>query len=343
MVLALLNEIVLRGKEWKYKTITTIYFGGGTPSLLTTEELESIKHALFKQFDCSKVQEITLEANPEDINKTQVIAWKKMGINRLSIGVQSISNQELQWMNRMHTAEDSKACISIAQDNGIENLSIDLIYGGPKKSNKEWISELEWFKYSGVNHLSAYGLTEEAKTAYAKQVRNDVLLAVDNEKQTWQYEQLYKLAEQENWDFYEISNLSIGKNRAMHNSNYWKRMPYLGIGPGAHGFCDRIRYWNISNNNLYIQQIKKGDLPCNQEYLTNIDELNEYFLTQLRLEEGLKLKEIPFINEQTRIQIQKQLQALVLDDMAIATPLGIKLNLRGRLFADKISSDLMVV
>ena len=287
-VTAILKEIELQ-KGYLNEPIKTIYFGGGTPSLLEASQLKQILEALYTHFEIAPAIECTLEANPDDIDATQLTAWKNMGINRLSIGIQSFQAPALAWMNRAHTIEQSHAAVELAHAAGFDNISIDLIYGTPNLSDAELIADLDWIEKYKINHVSCYALTVEEKTALKKMIALAKIEAVDPEKQAKHFEIVTDRLEAMGMEHYEISNFARPGHRSQHNSNYWSGIPYLGLGPSAHSFNQVSRQWNIAHNALYIQSATMGALNFEMEYLTEANRYNEYMMTQLRRLEGFDL------------------------------------------------------
>lgn len=272
--------------------INTIYFGGGTPSLLLQTELERILLQLHLQFTISESAEITLEANPDDMSETKLLQWHNLGINRLSIGVQSFIENELVWMNRAHSADQAFLAINNAKKVGFKNMSIDLIYGTPTLSTSDWLKNLQYVEALAIPHLSCYALTVEEKTALHYFIKKGKVPPVDEEKQILHLDILMNWAAKEGWNHYEISNLCKPTFQSQHNSAYWKGIPYIGFGPGAHSFNGKMHRWsNIANNGLYINNIKKIHTLQNVEEITPIQRLNEQIMTQLRLEKGLAMVE----------------------------------------------------
>jgi oxygen-independent coproporphyrinogen-3 oxidase len=285
---ALIQEIELQ-KSYIKEPIETIYFGGGTPSLLNESQLEVIMETIFSNFDVAATIECTLEANPDDMSPSKLAGWKNIGINRLSIGIQSFQASALTWMNRAHTVEQSHAAIEMAKQAGIHNLSIDLIYGTPTLSDEALMADLDWIEHYQIKHVSCYALTVEDKTALKKLIEKAQIQDVDPEKQASHFEILSTRLKAMGMEHYEISNFSKPGFRSQHNSNYWSGKTYLGLGPSAHSFNTTSRQWNIANNALYIQSITNGQLNFEIEYLTEANRYNEYMMTSLRRMEGFDL------------------------------------------------------
>lgn len=338
---ALCGEIELRKNYFGEKrNIETIYFGGGTPSLLTTEELNRIFEVLSKNFTWEKNAEITLECNPDDLTKEKLTALKLAGINRLSIGLQSFNEEELTWMNRAHTAMQSEQSVKDAQDAGFNNITIDLIYGSKFQDVKSWEETLRKATSLKVQHISAYNLTVEKRTALGVAVerRNEPL--VDDEKSAAQFLLMMDVLGSKDFIHYEISNFAQKNFESRHNSNYWKGSHYLGIGPSAHSFNGTSRQWNVSNNAVYIKGIKRNEPVVESETLSKDDKYNEYILTCLRTIWGCDLQNIQQqfgdkYADHFKENINRFIPAYVKENNSIYT-----LTRDGKLLADKIATDL---
>ena len=341
LINALLKEITLCTVYNNDKSVETIYFGGGTPSLLQAETLNSILDALNQKFYIVADAEITLEANPDDISAPQLAAWKSMGINRLSIGVQSFFEEDLKWMNRAHTAEQSFNSIMLAQQAGFNNLTIDLIYGSPGLSDEKWQQNVKRAVDFKIPHLSCYALTVEPKTALHSLIAKNKMQDTDPEQQARQFMQLMSWLEDAGYEHYEISNFSIPGKRSRHNTSYWLGKPYYGFGPSAHSVNGAdTRSWNIANNALYVQSLSENIIPAEKEYLTKVQRLNEYIMTSLRTCEGIDLGYIQNIfGEQSVQRIRSSAQPYFNEKMIIENN-ALKLTQSGKLFADGIAADL---
>jgi oxygen-independent coproporphyrinogen-3 oxidase len=286
---ALLKETALRAAYIQGAKIDTVYFGGGTPSLLEQADLERIMGAIHEHFSLSPAAEITLEANPDDIGIPALRSWRSMGITRLSIGVQSFYDEDLRWMNRAHNAAQSLDAIRTAQDEGFAELSLDLIYGGPTLTDDRWKENIERALRLGVPHLSCYALTVEPRTALDHLIRRRKVEPVDPERQARQFLILMECLEGAGFEQYEISNFSLPGRRSRHNSSYWKGIPYLGLGPSAHSYDGRSRQWNIADNTKYLHAMEAGAPLFEKEELTTEQRLNEYIMISLRTVEGCDL------------------------------------------------------
>jgi oxygen-independent coproporphyrinogen III oxidase len=292
LVQALKKEILLEKEFFNRQPVQTIYFGGGTPSLLSESECMEIMESLQDNFDIDQNAEITLEANPDDISHEKLRSWKNAGINRLSIGVQSFFEEELKWMNRAHNAQHAKQCIEWSLENNFTNLSIDLIYGSPLLTDEMWEENVSTLVDFGIPHLSCYALTVEEKTPLHKEIQNLKSKNTDDEKQARQFLLLMKWMKAAGYEHYEVSNFAKPGCRSKHNSSYWKGLPYLGLGPSAHSYKEGERRWNISNNNIYIRSMADEKPEREKEILSMKDRINEMIMISLRTKEGLDLARI---------------------------------------------------
>jgi oxygen-independent coproporphyrinogen-3 oxidase len=337
---ALLQEVEMR-QTYLTEPVSTIYFGGGTPSILPSADIARMLAAIAANFEIEPNPEITLEANPDDITSQKLHEWKEIDINRLSIGVQSFFPEDLRWMNRAHNAEQAKNCITLAQSAGFHNLTIDLIYGTPTLTDENWQKNVETAIALQIPHLSCYALTVEPKTALEKLIKQKSLADVDPEKQARHFELLMQWMEDSGYEHYEISNFAKPELRSKHNSSYWQGKQYVGLGPSAHSFNGNSRQWNIANNALYIQSITNGTIPAEQEVLTKNQQLNEYIMTSLRTNEGLSLQRV--LNDYGKEEYEKLLNTarnhLKLDDLTIENDY-LKTTKKGKLLADGIAANL---
>lgn len=292
LLAALKQEMILRQNELHGQPVETIYLGGGTPSLLHAEELLRLFDTLFEHYTIGALKEVTLEANPDDLSSAYLKALRATPVNRLSIGVQSFREQDLKYMNRAHTAQQSDYAIKAAQDAGFENLSIDLIYGTPGLSDADWKNNLAQVTALQIPHLSAYALTVEEKTRLHHDIRAGKSLPVLPEQAAGQFEILHQWAHDQGYLHYEISNLARPGREAVHNTSYWQGVPYLGFGPSAHSFSGKERSWNVANNAFYIRALEQKELPVEREILSDADRLNEYIMTSLRTMWGLDLGKV---------------------------------------------------
>jgi oxygen-independent coproporphyrinogen-3 oxidase len=335
---ALQQEIILQ-KNYLPAPVETIYFGGGTPSILDPKEISFLINTLEENFSLSHNVEITLEANPDDITKERVLAWKQAGINRLSIGIQSFSASDLVWMNRAHNAAQAVQCIKDSVNNGITNLSIDLIYGTPGLSDAGWLLNIETAVGMGIQHLSCYALTVEPDTALEKMILQKKKDPVDSNKAAAQFELLMDRATKLGFEHYEISNFAIPGFRSKHNSAYWQGKPYLGLGPSAHSYNGSSRQWNIANNALYIQGLINNHLPFETEILTAKQKCNEYIMTRLRTLEGLDIR---WVQEQFDYKILPFAEKFISGEFMQLQNNFLQLTHAGKLRADGIAAELFL-
>lgn len=344
MVEAILLEIALRSPGYLgSKTIETIYFGGGTPSLLSFTQLTAIFEKLYQQFDIAVDAEITFEANPDDINPNKLQDWTSAGINRLSIGVQSFFEEDLRWMNRAHSADQSLQCLRDAKSAGFDNLNIDLIYGGPGMTDEKWAYNVQQAIALGIPHLSCYALTVEPSTVLDNMIKKHQVADVDPDRQASQFLFLSEKLASAGYEHYEISNFSKPGMRSRHNTSYWQGKHYLGLGPSAHSFNGVSRQWNVANNALYIKSIAEGVVPFEMEVLTDSQQKNEYIMTALRTMEGISLSRVrELFGEDEVARLISLSQEYVLDGRIIAGDENIYLTGGGRLFADGIASALFM-
>ncbi len=341
---SILSEIDLRLNYLPNKKIESIYFGGGTPSLLSEKETFLILEKIYKLYNVSKDVEITLECNPDDLTDEKLKELKRLEVNRLSIGLQSFDEEELIWMNRAHTAKESESSVKRAQDRGFENITIDLIYGSKFSNLANWKKTLDKAIALDVKHISSYNLTIEEKTKLGHDFKLKKEVAIDDEKSSELFLEMINRLEKNNFIHYEISNFGKEGFFSLHNSNYWKGEHYLGLGPSAHSFDGQSRQWNVSNNNIYIKRIsEKNESYFEKEILTEKERFNEYVLTSLRTIWGIDLNYLSanFNTEFVKhylIQIEKYIkqETVVINDTTYT------LTEKGKLFADKIASELFV-
>jgi oxygen-independent coproporphyrinogen-3 oxidase len=336
LVAALLSEIEQRKDYLKDEVIQTIYFGGGTPSLLQIEEFRLQIEKMNSKFRIADDAEITIEVNPDDIDEEKLKEWKSIGINRLSIGVQSFFDEDLKWMNRAHNAKQAFDNLQLTKKY-FDNISIDLIYGTPQLTNEKWKQNVEIAISFSIPHLSCYALTVEQKTPLDKLIKQQKVENIDPDKQSAQFLLLMQWMEEAGYEHYEISNFAKPGFRSRHNSFYWSGEKYLGIGPSAHSF-DRIsRQWNVSNNNVYIDTINKGIIPCEKEILTETQKLNEYIMTSLRTSDGLNLELVP---KATSYELQASSKKYIDRKLMFEEDHHLKLTREGKLLADGIAAEL---
>ncbi len=344
LVEAILTEIDLRLPYLKNKNIETIYFGGGTPSLLSEKELFLILEKLYKTYNVSSHAEITLEANPDDLSIDKLKELKRLEINRLSIGLQSFNDEELIWMNRAHTAAESEASVKRSQDKGFENISIDLIYGSKFSNLTNWKKTLDKTISLDVKHISSYNLTIEDKTKLGHDFKVKKEMAIDDEKSSELFLEMIDRLEKNKFIHYEISNFGKENWFSNHNSNYWKGIDYIGFGPSAHSFDGVSRQWNISNNSLYIKNVNDtNESYFEKELLSEVDQFNEYILTSLRTIWGIDAEVLKnkFSSEIIH-SFNRNINTYISKGMVTFTNNQYVLTSKGKLFADRIASELFV-
>ncbi|HXB28618.1 MAG TPA: radical SAM family heme chaperone HemW [Puia sp.] len=338
---ALLKEIELRRTYLSNEPIETIYFGGGTPSLLPLPAIRNILNSIYRNFSISADPEISLESNPDDMTLSNLKAWKEYGINRLSIGVQSFFKDDLIWMNRAHNAQQAIEAIENTITAGFENFSLDLIFGLPELTYENWIENLKKAISLNPFHISCYALTVEPKTALYKMIQMKKTADIKPEKQARQFLTAIQLLEAAGYEHYEISSFSKPGKRSRHNSSYWQSKKYLGLGPAAHSFDGTSRQWNISNNAIYIKSLMEGKLNMESENLLPRDLLNEYIMTSLRTMEGLDLQKVSnlFGNEKSLL-LENNAKKYIESKKIERKKEKLLLTNSGKLFADGIASSL---
>lgn len=339
IVQAIIKEAQDRKSYLGNLLIETIYFGGGTPSLLSRTQLSQILNAIYSHYTVSDHAEITIEVNPDDINTLYAKELKELNFNRLSIGIQSFFEEDMKYMHRAHTAKQSYESIEIGQDQGFNSISIDLIYGIPNTSLKQWQSNLEKAKNAGIQHLSCYALTVEPKTILSHQIATNQSAAPSDIHTLTQFEYLIDHCIEYGFEQYEISNFSMPGFRSQHNGNYWNSIPYSGLGPAAHSY-DRIsRQWNVSNNNKYCQAIEQGLCYFESESLQPNMIHNETVMTRLRTMQGISLDHI---QPEYQNHFVSQAKPLLDKGVLIAEAGHYKLSKQGMFIADSVCVELFV-
>ncbi len=343
MVQMLAKEITLQ-KGYLKDTVETIYFGGGTPSLLSAGEIAILLETIAQTFSVEPQAEITLEANPDDLRVASFLTdVKATGVNRLSIGIQSFHEPHLRYLNRAHTAEDALNVVQRAKKAGFANLTIDLIYGIPAEDHHIWERDLAQALALHIPHISAYCLTIEERTVFGNWLKKGKIKAVEEEFAAQQFEYLVETLAQNDYEQYEISNFARAGAYSRHNRNYWRQVPYLGIGPGAHSFNGTSRQFNVRNNAHYLKALTNETLPFERETLTRSDSINEYLMTSLRTQEGCNLGYLKntfaydLLHEQTAT-LRRMHQAGWLH----YTETHLQLTPKGKLLADAIAADLFL-
>jgi len=340
MVLAIAKEIQMRKNEFQNEVVETIYFGGGTPSILQISELRFLIDEIYKNYKISENPEITLEANPDDLSTERIFELSKSPINRLSIGIQSFYEDDLKMMNRAHNSAEAKKCLEEATKY-FDNISLDLIYGIPRMSNEMWKQNIETALSFGIPHISSYALTVEPKTALSKLIQTGKITKPNDEQAQEHFAILVETLEANDFIHYELSNFGKENYFSKNNSAYWLGKKYIGIGPSAHSYDGVSRSWNVSNNSIYLKSIQESKLPNEIEILSISDRYNEYIMTGLRTIWGVSLKRI-----ETEFGIdyldylQKQAQKFLNDDLLFIDNNILKPTSKGKFLTDGIASDL---
>jgi len=344
MMICIKKELVSRKKYVKNNLIKTIYFGGGTPSILTKEDIKTTLNTIYDNYIVSKKPEITLEANPDDLSEEKLTDFLNIGINRLSIGVQSFNDEDLIFLNRSHCSKDAVNSIKIAQEKGYKNISVDLMYGLPNQSLKNWEDNLNLLFSLNIQHFSAYILTLEKKTRLFEYVKKNKVKMLDDIKIISQYNSLLKIAKENNFVQYEISNFAKNNVFSKHNTSYWQNKLFLGIGPSAHSFNYISRRWNIASNKKYIEKLNSNNIYFEEELLTINQQYNEYILTNLRTMWGININLIKVkfggkFASHAKKMIHKWCEKKYIKEIKEK----IILTDKGSVFADKIISDLFFI
>lgn len=344
MVDAICKEIAMRQNYLQDKNLQSIYFGGGTPSLLNQKQLLQIFETIEKHFNIQPNAEITLEANPDDLSEEKLSELKHTPINRLSIGVQSFFDDDLKWMNRAHNVNEAENAIAMAKQKGFENITIDLIYGTPGLSNENWLHNIQKALALGVNHISSYALTVEPKTALATMIEKGKYADTNEEKAAEQFDILVNTLTANGFVHYEISNFAKPEFFAKHNSNYWKGKHYIGIGPSAHSFNTISRSWNVANNQKYLNAIAINELEITDEILTVNNQINEYIMTGLRTIWGCDLNFIALqFGETEKQRLIKEAAKFIDQDLLVINDSILLTTSKGKFLADGIAADLFLV
>ncbi|KIA82630.1 radical SAM family heme chaperone HemW [Flavobacterium sp. AED] len=340
MVLAIAKEIEMRAGEFDSAIVETIYFGGGTPSVLTSEEIEFLIAAVYSNYKVSENPEITLEANPDDLSSERIIELSKSPINRLSIGIQSFFEEDLQLMNRAHNSAEAKKCLEEATQY-FDNISLDLIYGIPGMGNEKWRRNIETALSFGIPHISSYALTVEPKTALNKLIQTGKIAAPKDEVAQEHFAILVETLEANDFIHYELSNFGKANYFSKNNSAYWLGKKYIGIGPSAHSYNGISRSWNVSNNSIYLKSIQENKLPNEIEILSTADRYNEYVMTGLRTIWGVSLDRIETeFGVDYLDYLNKQAQKFLDDNLLSIENNILKPTPKGKFLTDGIASDL---
>lgn len=343
MILALAKEIEMRKSEFQDEVVETIYFGGGTPSGLQIADLRLQIDSIYQNYKVTKNPEITLEANPDDLSSDYLIELSKIGINRLSIGIQSFFEDDLKMMNRAHNSAEAKKCLEEATKY-FDNISIDLIYGIPGMSNQKWIQNIEMALSYKVPHISSYALTVEPKTALHSFIQKQLIPPPDEEVAQEHFQILVEKLIENDFIHYELSNFGKENYFSKNNSSYWLGKKYIGIGPSAHSYDGQKRGWNVSNNSVYIKSILENKLPMETETLSKTDRYNEYIMTGLRTMWGVSLERIEKEFGNTYLDyLNKQAARYVEDHLLFVDDAILRTTQKGKFLSDGIASDLFLL
>ena len=343
LVEMLCREIIFRKEELPGKNLQTVYFGGGTPSLLSAEELQLIFKTIRENFTLDEDAEITLEANPDDLSREKLEVFKSAGINRLSIGVQSFFEEDLKLMNRAHNATEALESIVMAKEY-FDNISIDLIYGIPGMSDERWQKNIEIALDLGLPHFSCYALTVEPNTALKKFIDKGIIKPVDDDAARSHFDILTRTLKNAGYVHYEFSNFGKPAYFSQNNTAYWMGKPYLGIGPSAHSYSGASRKWNVSNNTLYIKSLERGEIPLQEEKLSLVDKYNEYVMTRLRTMWGVSLVEVKEkFGDEIYNYLIEQSEPLLHDWLLEIKEDVLSITDKGKFLSDGIAADLFLV
>ena len=338
------KEIILQKDYLEQKNVETIYFGGGTPTVLTATQIREILEKLYNVFQVSENAEITIEANPDDIDKPFVKDLKKAGVNRISLGIQSWNDRILQQLNRRHSAEEAEKALVAILAAGIENISVDMIYGIPDMTAKQWTDDLQRTMAYDIKHLSAYHLTIEPGTVFGRMKEKGEQKEIEEEESENQFNILTKICKKYGFIQYEISNFCKDGYYSVHNTNYWKQQPYLGLGPSAHSYNGETRQWNVSDLSEYLNSLDNNEIPFTREILTAKDLYNEYIMTSLRTMWGVNLDFVEEnINKESRDYLNNLAARFVKYGMITRNGSQLLLTDQGKMISDNIISELMMI
>jgi oxygen-independent coproporphyrinogen-3 oxidase len=344
MVEAICKEIELQRDYLEGQIIDSVYFGGGTPSVLEEKQLKSILATLHQYHNLSPNAEITFEANPDDISPAKLDLLFQSGINRLSVGIQSFDEEILKWMNRAHNSQEAFQCLKWIQESDFNNFSLDLIYGIPISSHKTWANDLKTLIDFQPPHISSYCLTIEPNTVFGRWQQKGKLNEASEDYASEQFYHLSKSLQSAGYDHYEVSNFAQTGFHSKHNSSYWQQKPYLGLGPSAHSYDGQNRQFNISNNGKYLKALKSNEIPAEMDMLKDQDRINEYLMTSLRTSEGCNLI---YLKNELQYDLVKnakpEIEQWKSSGLCILKDDNLKLTLKGRLLADKLASDLFLI
>jgi oxygen-independent coproporphyrinogen-3 oxidase len=339
LIEALIKELEMKNKGEEH-ILETLYFGGGTPSYVEPQQIQSIITKVKELYPNNHLSEITLEANPDDMTLENLVAWKAMGITRFSVGVQSFYDEHLQWMNRAHTAMEAELALALASEMGFE-LSIDLIFGIPNCSNEQWLQNLNKAVSYPISHLSCYGLTLEENTPWKKLIEKEKSEGPNEIAGAEQFQLGMDFMREKAWLHYEISNYCLPDKMAVHNTSYWQNKPYIGIGPSAHSYNGIERRWNVSDINVYVESIEKGEVPETIEVLSTENKYNEYVMTSLRTIWGCDIEHLDTFGLEN-FEFQERVVSFLERGLIRQENSRIFLTEEGKLYADAVASELFV-
>jgi oxygen-independent coproporphyrinogen-3 oxidase len=343
MVLALAKEMGLRKDEFQNGVVETIYFGGGTPSVLSIDDIRFLIHSVYQNYNVIENPEITLEANPDDLDEETILQFANSPINRLSIGIQSFFEDDLQLMNRAHNMEEAKKCLAFATQH-FDNISIDLIYGMPNMSNEKLLQNIETALSFNIPHISSYALTVEPKTALHKMIKLGTISTLDDDLAQQHFHILIDKLQENGFVHYELSNFGKPDYFSKNNTAYWLGKKYIGIGPSAHSFNGKSRSWNVSNNSLYLKAIAENKLPSEIEILSKTDQYNEYIMTGLRTIWGVSLERIEAEFGSNYLEyLHQQAEKYISDNLLTVENNILKTTKKGKFLSDGIASDLFLL
>ena len=343
MVLALVKELEFRKDEFQNEVVETIYFGGGTPSVLSIDDIRFLIDAVYQNYQVVEHPEITLEANPDDLDEETILQFANSPINRLSIGIQSFFEDDLQLMNRAHNSEEAKKCLAVATQH-FDNISIDLIYGMPNMSNEKWLKNIETALSFNISHISCYALTVEPKTALYKMIKSGIISNLDDDLAQQHFHILIDKLQENGFVHYELSNFGKPNYFSKNNTAYWLGKKYIGIGPSAHSFNRESRSWNVSNNSLYLKAIAENKVPSEIEILSKTDQYNEYIMTGLRTIWGVSLERIETEFGSSYLEyLHQQAEKFISDNLLEVENNILKTTKKGKFLSDGIASDLFLL
>lgn len=343
MVLALVKELEFRKDEFQNEVVETIYFGGGTPSVLSIDDIRFLIDAVYQNYQVVEHPEITLEANPDDLDDETILQFANSLINRLSIGIQSFFEDDLQLMNRAHNSEEAKKCLAVATQH-FDNISIDLIYGMPNMSNEKWLKNIETALSFNISHISCYALTVEPKTALYKMIKSGIISNLDDDLAQQHFHILIDKLQENGFVHYELSNFGKPNYFSKNNTAYWLGKKYIGIGPSAHSFNGKSRSWNVSNNSIYLKAIAENKVPSEIEILSKTDQYNEYIMTGLRTIWGVSLERIETEFGSSYLEyLHQQAEKFISDNLLEVENNILKTTKKGKFLSDGIASDLFLL